>query len=82
MRGPSADAMRWLLLSELHFKCHDLDRVRQTAQWIVAEAERNQVGRAREYVESLDLDESPLLRRDDLLRVGQRKIPVSREIAD
>lgn len=37
--------MRWLLLSDLHFKHHDLDRVRQTAQWIVAEAERQQVGR-------------------------------------
>ena len=37
--------MRWLLLSDLHFKHHDLDRVRQTAQWIVAEAQRQQVGR-------------------------------------
>ncbi|KAF4974310.1 hypothetical protein FZEAL_8769, partial [Fusarium zealandicum] len=45
MRGPSTSAARWLLLSDLHFKPHDLDRVRQTAQWIVAEAERNQVGR-------------------------------------
>ncbi|KAK0701398.1 hypothetical protein B0T21DRAFT_353672 [Apiosordaria backusii] len=46
MRGPSAGTVRWLLLSDLHFKHHDLDRIRQTAQWIVAEAERNQVGRA------------------------------------
>ena len=46
MRGPSASRMRWLLLSDLHFKHHDLDRVRQTAQWIVAEAKRKQVGRA------------------------------------
>ncbi|KAH6959652.1 hypothetical protein BKA56DRAFT_501499 [Ilyonectria sp. MPI-CAGE-AT-0026] len=46
MRGPSAGTVRWLLLSDLHFKHHDLDRVRQTAQWIVAEAERNRVGRA------------------------------------
>ncbi|KAG5812883.1 hypothetical protein H9Q74_008429 [Fusarium xylarioides] len=46
MRGPLASAVRWLLLSDLHFKHHDLDRVRQTAQWIVAEAERNQVNRA------------------------------------
>ncbi|KAK5988331.1 Cytochrome P450 monooxygenase [Cladobotryum mycophilum] len=45
MRGPSAGTVRWLLLSDLHFKHHDLDRVRQTAQWIVAEAERNQVRR-------------------------------------
>ncbi|KAK1826924.1 P-loop containing nucleoside triphosphate hydrolase protein [Podospora conica] len=45
MRGLSASRMRWLLLSDLHFKHHDLDRVRQTAQWIVAEAERQQVGR-------------------------------------
>ncbi|CAH0023888.1 unnamed protein product [Clonostachys rhizophaga] len=37
--------MRWLLLSDLHFKHHDLDRVRKTAQWIVMAAERNKVGR-------------------------------------
>lgn len=37
--------MRWLLLSDLHFKHHDLDRVRKTAQWIVTAAERNKVGR-------------------------------------
>ncbi|CAH0053628.1 unnamed protein product [Clonostachys solani] len=37
--------MRWLLLSDLHFKHHDLDRVRRTAQWIVTAAERNKVGR-------------------------------------
>ncbi|XEU97313.1 hypothetical protein FSHL1_002599 [Fusarium sambucinum] len=37
--------MRWLLLSDIHFKSRDLDRVRRTAQWIVAEAERSQVGR-------------------------------------
>ncbi|VUC28463.1 unnamed protein product [Clonostachys rosea] len=37
--------MRWLLLSDLHFKHQDLDRVRQTAQWIVTAAERNKVGR-------------------------------------
>ncbi|KAK2593508.1 hypothetical protein QQS21_008774 [Conoideocrella luteorostrata] len=47
MRGPSsAGPVRWLLLSDLHFKRHDLDRVRQTAQWIVSEAERRQVKRA------------------------------------
>ncbi|RSL78272.1 hypothetical protein CDV31_017277, partial [Fusarium ambrosium] len=46
MPGPPASTVRWLLLSDLHFKHHDLDRVRQTAQWIVAEAERNHVGRA------------------------------------
>lgn len=45
MRGPSASTVRWLLLSDLHFKHHDLDWVRQTAQWIIAEAERNQVRR-------------------------------------
>lgn len=37
---------------------------------------------AREYVEPLDLDGSLLLRRDELVRVGQRMIQVSREIAD
>ncbi|KAH6621144.1 hypothetical protein B0J18DRAFT_491466 [Chaetomium sp. MPI-SDFR-AT-0129] len=46
MRGRPGSAVRWLLLSDLHFKRHDLDRVRQTAKWIVAEAERNQVNRA------------------------------------
>ncbi|KAJ4200796.1 hypothetical protein NW759_015822 [Fusarium solani] len=46
MRAPSASTVQWLLLSDLHFKHHDLDRVWQTAQWIVAEAERNQVRRA------------------------------------
>lgn len=37
---------------------------------------------AREYAESLDLDEPLLLRREELVRVGQRMIQVSREIAD
>ncbi|KAG4257574.1 hypothetical protein FPRO03_13836, partial [Fusarium proliferatum] len=37
---------------------------------------------AREYAESLDLDESLLLRRDELVRVGQRMIQVSCEITD
>lgn len=37
---------------------------------------------AREYAESLDLDEPLLLRRDELVRVGQRMIQVSREIAN
>ncbi|KAF4440346.1 hypothetical protein F53441_12294 [Fusarium austroafricanum] len=46
MRMPSPGTMRWLLLSDLHFKDHDLDRIRQTGQWIVEEAERNQIGRA------------------------------------
>ena len=45
MRGPSANRVRWLLFSDLHFKHHDLDRVRLTADWIVAEAARNQVKR-------------------------------------
>ncbi|RGP58523.1 hypothetical protein FSPOR_11879 [Fusarium sporotrichioides] len=37
--------MRWLLLSDLHFKSRDLDRVHRTAEWIIAEAKRSQVGR-------------------------------------
>ncbi|OBS17677.1 hypothetical protein FPOA_09412 [Fusarium poae] len=37
--------MRWMLLSDIHFKSRDLDRVLRTAQWIVAEAKRSQVGR-------------------------------------
>ncbi|KAK0653693.1 P-loop containing nucleoside triphosphate hydrolase protein [Cercophora samala] len=45
MRTSSVRMGRWLLLSDLHFKHQDLDRIRQTGRWIVAEAERNQVGR-------------------------------------
>ncbi|KAK3989399.1 P-loop containing nucleoside triphosphate hydrolase protein [Cladorrhinum sp. PSN332] len=39
------------------------------------------VAEARQYVASLDLDESMLSRRDELVRVGQRMIQASREIA-
>ncbi|KAH7176402.1 hypothetical protein EDB81DRAFT_772574 [Dactylonectria macrodidyma] len=48
MRGLSTGTgtVRWLLFSDLHFKHHDLDRVRQTAEWIVSEAERHRVKRA------------------------------------
>lgn len=45
MQRPLTGAVRWLLLSDLHFKRYDLDRVWQTAQWIVSEARRNQVKR-------------------------------------
>ena len=45
MRRTAPSTVRWLLCSDLHFKHRDLNRVRQTAQWIVAEAERNRVGR-------------------------------------
>ncbi|GFP56402.1 nuclease SbcCD subunit C [Trichoderma asperellum] len=45
MQRPFPGAARWLLLSDLHFKRYDLDRVWQTAQWIVSEAKRNQVKR-------------------------------------
>lgn len=45
MQRPLTGAVRWLLLSDLHFKHPDLDRVWQTAQWIVSEAKRNQVKR-------------------------------------
>ncbi|KAL7922739.1 P-loop containing nucleoside triphosphate hydrolase protein [Trichoderma austrokoningii] len=45
MQRPFTGAVRWLLLSDLHFKHNDLDRIRQTAQWIVSEAKRNQVRR-------------------------------------
>ncbi|KAG8665370.1 hypothetical protein FPOAC2_10448 [Fusarium poae] len=37
--------MRWMLLSGVHFQSRDLDRVRRTAQWIIAEAERSRVSR-------------------------------------
>ncbi|KAL7821152.1 hypothetical protein V8C44DRAFT_313694 [Trichoderma aethiopicum] len=46
MLRPSPSTAQWLLLSDLHFKHRDLDRVWKTAQWIVSEAERNRVGRA------------------------------------
>ncbi|KAK4080924.1 hypothetical protein Trihar35433_2029 [Trichoderma harzianum] len=42
MRG----SVRWMLLSDIHFKHHDRDRIWQTAKWIVAEAERNKITRA------------------------------------
>ncbi|CAP71801.1 uncharacterized protein PODANS_6_7480 [Podospora anserina S mat+] len=45
MRITSFRTRRWLLLSDLHFKHQDLDRVRQMGRWIVAEAERNHVSR-------------------------------------
>ncbi|KAF3065597.1 hypothetical protein CFAM422_009645 [Trichoderma lentiforme] len=41
MRG----SVRWMLLSDLHFRHHDRDRIWQTAKWIVAEAERTKVKR-------------------------------------
>ncbi|KAK1251337.1 hypothetical protein MKX07_005892 [Trichoderma sp. CBMAI-0711] len=46
MLRPPTSTAQWLLFSDLHFKHQDLDRVWKTAQWIVAEAERNRVGRA------------------------------------
>lgn len=45
MQRPLTGAVRWLLLSDLHFKHQDLDRIWQTAQWIASEAKRNQVQR-------------------------------------
>ncbi|QYS92899.1 hypothetical protein H0G86_000290 [Trichoderma simmonsii] len=42
MRG----SVRWMLLSDIHFKHHDRERIWQTAKWIVAEAERNKITRA------------------------------------
>ncbi|KAM6477926.1 P-loop containing nucleoside triphosphate hydrolase protein [Trichoderma sp. SZMC 28011] len=41
MRG----SVRWMLLSDVHFRHHDRDRIWKTAKWIVAEAERNKVKR-------------------------------------
>ncbi|KAJ4141738.1 hypothetical protein NW768_000955 [Fusarium equiseti] len=37
--------MRWLLLSDIHFKHHDLDRIRQTAQWIISAAAHHKPAR-------------------------------------
>ncbi|KAL7955591.1 P-loop containing nucleoside triphosphate hydrolase protein [Trichoderma compactum] len=42
MRG----SVRWMLLSDIHFRHHDRDHIWRTAQWIVAEAERNKITRA------------------------------------
>ncbi|KAK4070996.1 uncharacterized protein Triagg1_6363 [Trichoderma aggressivum f. europaeum] len=42
MRG----SVRWMLLSDIHFGRRDPDHVWRTAQWIVAEAERNKITRA------------------------------------
>ncbi|KAF5020333.1 hypothetical protein F66182_7639 [Fusarium sp. NRRL 66182] len=41
----AASTVRWLLFSDLHFKHPDLDRIRQTANWILTEAKRRQVTR-------------------------------------
>lgn len=35
-----------MLLSDIHFRHHDRDHIWRTAQWIVAEAERNKITRA------------------------------------
>ncbi|PNP44490.1 hypothetical protein THARTR1_11028 [Trichoderma harzianum] len=42
MRG----SVRWMLLSDIHFGRRDPDHIWRTAQWIVAEAERNKITRA------------------------------------
>ncbi|CAN8095759.1 unnamed protein product [Discula destructiva] len=34
MRITQPRAGRWLLLSDIHFRAHDLDRIQRTAQWI------------------------------------------------
>lgn len=46
MRASPLRNTRWLLFSDLHFKRQDLDRVRQTADWIVATAKHHRVSRA------------------------------------
>lgn len=47
MAGRSMTGLRfrWLLFSDIHFRHHDLDRVRKTASWIVEQAERHQIQR-------------------------------------
>ncbi|KAL8300488.1 hypothetical protein RB593_010034 [Gaeumannomyces tritici] len=44
-RAAAERSARWLLFSNLHFKHKDLDRIRLTAQWIVAQAEQHHVQR-------------------------------------
>ncbi|EJT72132.1 hypothetical protein GGTG_09000 [Gaeumannomyces tritici R3-111a-1] len=46
MPSHAAKIARWLLCSDIHFRHKDLDRVRVTADWIVAKAEQHQVQRA------------------------------------
>lgn len=43
---PTATAkLKWLLLADIHFKHQDLDRIKQTAAWIVSVAIRHRVHR-------------------------------------
>ncbi|KAK8013097.1 P-loop containing nucleoside triphosphate hydrolase protein [Apiospora marii] len=44
--GQLASKARWLLLSDVHFKVHDLDRVVQTSQWIASLPQRYNIQRA------------------------------------
>lgn len=44
MRPPSPSG-RWLLLSDIHFKHHDLDRINQTAQWITSLPNQHKIQR-------------------------------------
>ncbi|KAK8094119.1 P-loop containing nucleoside triphosphate hydrolase protein [Apiospora hydei] len=44
--GQSASTARWLLLSDIHFKVHDLDRIVQTSQWIASLPQRYNIQRA------------------------------------
>ncbi|KAL8415285.1 hypothetical protein RB594_006218 [Gaeumannomyces avenae] len=46
MPSHAVRSARWLLCSDIHFRHKDLDRVRVTAEWIVAKAEQHQVQRA------------------------------------
>ena len=42
----SASKARWLLLSDIHFKVHDLDRIIKTSQWIASLPQRYNIQRA------------------------------------
>ncbi|KAK7998362.1 hypothetical protein PG989_006402 [Apiospora arundinis] len=44
--GPLASKARWLLLSDIHFKSHDLDRIIKTSQWIASLPKRYNIQRA------------------------------------
>lgn len=41
----SSAKLRWLLLADIHFKHHDLDRITQTAAWITSIAAKHRVHR-------------------------------------
>ncbi|KAK8043786.1 P-loop containing nucleoside triphosphate hydrolase protein [Apiospora phragmitis] len=46
LAGQSASKARWLLMSDIHFKVHDLDRILKTSEWIASLPQRYNIQRA------------------------------------